>query len=320
MTCIKSVDLPIGVDEAFALVTQPERLRRWKTVTATVDLRVGGSYRFTIVPGSIAMGTYREIEPGKRIVFGWGWEGEELAPDTSTITITLEPIDGGTKVTLIHEGLTAEQEASHAEGWEHFMNRLVVAATDGDAGPDEWVGLPREFTELSAAESALALLQRVALGLDDPNLPTPCSEFNCGQLVDHVVTSLQQLGGMAGASIDAGSGSAESRIATAGEQALSAWRARGLDGMVQGPFGEMPAAFAASILPVEILLHAWDLAQASGQAIEVHDDLVAYVGKLAEGLVPAGRGRSFAEEVRAHEDASAIDRLAAYAGRTPVNA
>ena len=37
-----SAELPVSPDEAFALVTEPERLRRWKTVSATVDLRAGG--------------------------------------------------------------------------------------------------------------------------------------------------------------------------------------------------------------------------------------------------------------------------------------
>ncbi len=77
VTAEKSVLLPISPDEAFALLTQPERLRRWKAVAARVDLRAGGGYRFTIVPGHVAAGTYREVVPGERIVFGWGWEGSE---------------------------------------------------------------------------------------------------------------------------------------------------------------------------------------------------------------------------------------------------
>ena len=40
-----SAELPVSPDEAFALVTEPERLRRWKAVSATVDLRAGGGYR-----------------------------------------------------------------------------------------------------------------------------------------------------------------------------------------------------------------------------------------------------------------------------------
>lgn len=74
MMFTKSADLPAGLDEAFALITQPERLRRWQTVTASVDLRVGGEYRWTVTPGHHVAGTFREIEPGKRGVFGWGWE------------------------------------------------------------------------------------------------------------------------------------------------------------------------------------------------------------------------------------------------------
>ena len=89
MNYTKSTTLPVSPDEAFSLITEPERLRRWKTVSAYVDLRAGGDYRFTVTPGHVAAGTYREVEPGRRIVFGWGWEGsDELPPDTSTVTVT----------------------------------------------------------------------------------------------------------------------------------------------------------------------------------------------------------------------------------------
>ena len=75
MTFTKTVQLPVDVDEAFALITQPERLRRWQTVSAQVDLRVGGDYRWTVTPGHHASASFSEIEPGKRIVHGWGWDG-----------------------------------------------------------------------------------------------------------------------------------------------------------------------------------------------------------------------------------------------------
>ena len=82
--------------------------------------------------------------PGKRVVFGWGWEGnDDLKPDASTVTMTVEPAAGGTLVTLVHEGLTEEQAAMHAEGWNHYFARLERLAITGDAGPDEWAGHPR---------------------------------------------------------------------------------------------------------------------------------------------------------------------------------
>ena len=42
MSFTKTAVLPVPPDEAFALITQPERLRRWQTVSAYVDLRAGG--------------------------------------------------------------------------------------------------------------------------------------------------------------------------------------------------------------------------------------------------------------------------------------
>ncbi|MDH4161012.1 MAG: SRPBCC domain-containing protein, partial [Actinomycetota bacterium] len=96
MSFTKTAHLPVSPDEAYALITQPERLRRWQAVSAVVDLRAGGGYRWTITPGHVAAGTFTEVEPGKRIVFGWGWDGDDaLPPDASTVTVTVEPAEGG---------------------------------------------------------------------------------------------------------------------------------------------------------------------------------------------------------------------------------
>ena len=126
----KSVLVPLNADETFALITQPDRLRRWQVITARVDLRAGGEYRWTVIPGNSAAGTFTEVEPGRRVVFTWGWEGSaELPPGASTVIITLEPAAGGTMVHLTHEGLSGEQEASHGAGWTHYLGRLITAAT-----------------------------------------------------------------------------------------------------------------------------------------------------------------------------------------------
>jgi len=316
--------LPVTPDEAFALITQPERLRRWQTVSAYVDLRAGGGYRWTVTPGHVASGTFKEVVPGERIVFGWGWDGNpELPFDASTVTITVEPTEGGSLVTLVHEGLTEEQAAMHAEGWNHFFERLEKLAATGDAGPDEWAWAPENLTPVVAAEAALAVIQPVLRNLtpEDRPKPTPCDEFTCHELAEHLMVSLVQLGGLAGGTVvNPEEGSLENRVSVMADQAITAWRAVDLDGTVPGPGGEMPAAFAASILPLELLLHGWDLAQASGQTLHVSDEVVAYVAQLAETVVPGARGRSFGDEVTAAGDASPIDRLAAFAGRTPIAA
>lgn len=323
MSITRTATLPVTPDEAFALITQPERLRRWQTVSAYVDLRAGGGYRWTVTPGHVAAGTFKEVVPGERIVFGWGWDGNpELPFDGSTVTITVEPAEGGSIVTLVHEGLTEEQAASHAEGWNHFFERLEKLAATGDAGPDEWAWAPENLTPIVAAEAALAVIQPVLRNLTPEDQPkaTPCEEFTCHELAEHLMTSLAKLGGMAGGTVvNPEGGSLENRVSVMADQAITAWRAVDLGGTVPGPGGsEMPAAFAAGILPVELLLHGWDLAQGSGQTLHVSDEVVAYVASLAESIIPGGRGRSFADAVPAAEGASPIDRLAAFAGRAPI--
>lgn len=320
MAAEKTALLPVSTEEAFALITEPDRLRRWKTVSARVDLRAGGEYRFTVIPGHVAAGTFIEVIPGKRIVFGWGWEGTPgFGPDASTVTITVEPVPGGTLVRLVHDGLTEEQAASHLEGWTHYFERLEQAASTGDAGPDDWAAAPAELNQLTSAEATLAVCQNVLRGIteDDIDKQTPCSEFRVGQLVDHLIGSLVGVGTMAGATVaPEQSGGVEARVATVAQQVLEAWYRRGLEGTVKFGEREMPAALAANILSVEFLVHAWDFAVATGQKVVVSDEVAAYVLELARQVIPEPRaGGDFAEAIDVAPDAHVLERLIAYSGR-----
>ncbi len=322
MLAEKTVLLPVSADEAFALITEPDRLRRWKTVSARVDLRAGGQYRWTVVPGHVAAGTFVEVEPGRRIVFGWGWEGSpDLAPDASTVTITLEPAEGGTLVSLVHDGLTQEQVAGHLAGWNHFFARLERVASTGDAGPDEWAAAPADLNPLTCAEATLAVCQNVLRGVTEGDLerPTPCSEFTVGQLAEHLIGSMVSLGGMAGAVVvPAETGTVESRVAFAAQQTLEAWDRRGIEGTVNGGGQDMPAEVAVGILSVELLVHGWDFAVATGHQVTVSDEVSQYVLERAQTLIsPQGRQRGmFADAVEVGPDSDILDRLIAFSGRT----
>jgi uncharacterized protein (TIGR03086 family) len=322
MRAEKTVLLPVSTDEAFALITEPDRLRRWKAVSARVDLRAGGQYRFTVVPGHVAAGTFVAVEPGRRIVFGWGWEGDpDLAPDGSTVTITLEPVEGGTLVKLVHDGLSDEQVASHLEGWNHFFGRLERAASAGDAGPDDWAAAPADLNALTCAQATLAVCQNVLRGIGESDLgrPTPCSDYTVAQLSEHLIGSVVSLGGMAGAEVvPAATGTVESRVAFAAQQALEAWDHRGLEGTVKLGGQDLPAATAVSILSIELLVHGWDFAAATGQQVNVSDEVSRYVLDLAHQIIsPQARERgSFANAVEVGPDVDNLDRLIAFSGRT----
>ena len=83
---------------------------------------------------------YVEVTPYSRVVFTWGWEGEgnPVPPGSSTVEITLVPDGDGTVVRLRHHGLSAQEGAKHAEGWAHYLDRLVAAGEGRDPGADPW--------------------------------------------------------------------------------------------------------------------------------------------------------------------------------------
>lgn len=315
-----TVFLPLDPDAVFRLITEPERLRRWKTVAARVDLRVGGDYRWTIVPGHSAAGTFTEIEPGKRVVLTWGWEGSpDLPPGASTVSITLDAVDGGTTVRLVHDGLTAEQSASHAQGWHHFLGRLVTLGVAGEVGPDEWAAIPDPIDPLASAEAALAIVQRVLRGVTAANADalTPCEDFTVAELVAHLEDSITRIGTALGASEPAAPSPAEVRVADAAQKTLEALRLHGLAGTVDLGPGGLPASTVANILNLEFLVHAWDLATASGQQLVVAPALSDYILGLArQTITDATRGNgSFHPAIEVEESAASLPRLLAFTGR-----
>jgi uncharacterized protein (TIGR03086 family) len=314
----KTALLPVSPDVAFALITEPERLRRWQTVSARVDLRAGGEFRWTVTPGHIARGTFREVVPGKRLVFGFGWEQQaDMGPDASVITVTIEPQADGTLVRLVHDGLTDEQATGHNVGWTHYFERLELAATTGDAGPDEWAAAPAELNPLTSADACLAVLQHVLLGTTSADLgrATPCSEFDVAQLADHLAGSMIGLGGAAGVTVIDPGGDLEPRFATMAQQAIEAWHERGLEGTMEGP---VPTAeLVANVLSIELLIHAWDFATALGRKLVVSDELAGYVLQLTEATIqPALRDQvGFADPIEVRRDADPLVRLLAFTGR-----
>ncbi len=322
MTIEKTVLVPLSADETFALLTEPERLRRWQVVSARMDLRAGGDFRWTVLPGSNASGTFVEVEPGKRVVYAWGWEnGGEPGPGESTVTITLEPAEGGTTVRLVHEGLTAEEDEQHSHGWEHFMGRLVAAATDGDAGPDPMLQRPAEdWDPLSAAEASLAVCEYVLaqMGPGDGKAQTPCAKYDVDQLAEHLCGSLVNLGACVGVQaapdMDA---TLEVRVADLGQRVLEGWRRHGIEGDVTLSAGTFPAEMAVGILSMEFLVHAWDFAQATGRTVPANDGLSTYVLGQAHGLIrPSFRdGDNFGDDLSADAGPAPLDQLVAYTGR-----
>jgi uncharacterized protein YndB with AHSA1/START domain len=304
-----SVVLPVSPDDAFALLTEPERLRRWKTVSARVDLRAGGTYRWTIVPGHAVRGTYLEVERGRRLVFGWGWEGNrDLGPDASTVTVTFEPTDGGTLVRLVHTGLSPEQAATHLAGWRHFFDRLSTTATLGEAGPDDWAAVPDPMTDLACAEAAFAVCLRALRAAEGGS---SADRAAATATADHLADSLGRLAKAAAAeSVDPGAAiGAEPRVAAVGQVALEAWAARDPAEPVGFATGESTGELILAWTAIDLVVHAVETAGPLGEQPTIAPPFAEYLRSRARSLQEARIGRPVADELQAGPDLDLLRRL-----------
>ena len=87
--------------------------------------------------------------------------------------------------------------------------------------------------------------------------------------------------------------------------------------MVTMPFGEMPVAGLAGFRFVDLIVHAWDLAKATGQDTDLAPDLCeAALAMSRQRMADMDRANlPFKDEVPVPTDAPAADRLAGFLGR-----
>jgi uncharacterized protein YndB with AHSA1/START domain len=118
-------------DIVFAYLTDSRRFVKWMGVGAQLDARPGGRYRIDVDGEHIASGEYQVVEPPRRLVMSWGWEGHPtVPPGSTTVEITLTPEKGATVLRLRHLGLPDESERrQHTDGWKLYLSQLAKAPT-----------------------------------------------------------------------------------------------------------------------------------------------------------------------------------------------
>ena len=133
---VREVRVAAPPHEVFAYFTDPARMVAWKAVAAWLEPVPGGLFRIDVNGRRVARGEFLEIDPPRRVVFSWGWEDGEFPPGSTRVEITLSEVAGGTLVRLVHSGLPAPHRAGNAAGWDHYLERLRLAAGGADPGPD----------------------------------------------------------------------------------------------------------------------------------------------------------------------------------------
>ena len=165
------------------------------------------------------------------------------------------------------------------------------------------------------------------IGAEQYELPTPCTEWNLRELVNHMIGSVHFMASaVAGEDLPEGDApdftaaqEPAKEFRAAAERSLAVWRGDGaLDGSVQlGPV-ELPAQAALGLNQLDVLTHSWDVAEAIGVDRSL-DPAVAEAVLAASQMIVTDemRGDRFAPAVTIAEDAPAHDRLAAFLGRHP---
>ncbi len=162
-----------------------------------------------------------------------------------------------------------------------------------------------------------------AVGAGQWKLPTPCTDWNVTELVAHLASGNACFEAALRHQDPADDGTVDADPAGAYRRSipglLDAFRAPGaMDEPVTVPFGTVPGAVAANLRLTEVLVHGWDLAQATDQPASAFPEDLAQAAlaftRGALGALSPGR-RPFAPPQPVADDAPAIDRLAAFLGR-----
>lgn len=139
---VATVEIAAPPARVFQAIGDADEIPRWwgsadtyRTTSHTADLRPGGKWRSDgIGQDGHAFhvgGELLTIDPPRLLTMTWNPSWDE---QPTTVSYRLEPpADGGTRLTVRHEGFAdrAESCKAHGEGWERVLGWLAAYATGG---------------------------------------------------------------------------------------------------------------------------------------------------------------------------------------------
>lgn len=102
---IRTIEIAAPPSALWKWFASQEALRQWwGTPDLEIDLTLGGAFSLTGPDGETRdSGFVLELDPERRLVLSW-FEEDSGWVHPARLLFTLEPIDGGTRVTLQHDG------------------------------------------------------------------------------------------------------------------------------------------------------------------------------------------------------------------------
>jgi len=168
---LATVEIAAAPERVFEALVRAEDVLRWwgsedshRTTEWEADVRPGGKWRaggkMTDGRAYKIEGEYCEVEPPHKLVFTWrpDWD----APHETRVTYMLEALDGGTRLTLRHEGFATRVDRcrSHTQGWTRVLGWLEADLRPKSALPQYFLfrlnpPRPSFMHDITAEETAL---------------------------------------------------------------------------------------------------------------------------------------------------------------------
>jgi uncharacterized protein YndB with AHSA1/START domain len=131
---VATVEIAASPERVFQALASKDIVDWWlragvfNTTEWTGDARAGGRWQASgIARGQpyVVEGEFLEVDPPRKLVHTWKRRG---APDpATTVTYLLEPVDGGTRITLRHSGFTSGEACKNVgAGWETSFYQLAA--------------------------------------------------------------------------------------------------------------------------------------------------------------------------------------------------
>src|SRR5205809_335593 len=99
----RTIAIDASPETVWEFFVDPQKLMRWMGIDAELDPQAGGIYRCNVIPGHQARGAFVEVDKPHRVVFTWGWDGNEgVPPGSSKIEAELTPEGSGTSLRFVH--------------------------------------------------------------------------------------------------------------------------------------------------------------------------------------------------------------------------
>ena len=102
------------------------------------DVRVGGTYRFTMISPEgeelTMKGAYTAIRPPEHLAYTFRWE-EDVAADETETNVSIDFLDRGTQTEIVfmQTGLKSDESArQHTEGWNSVFDKFATVVPAGE--------------------------------------------------------------------------------------------------------------------------------------------------------------------------------------------